>query len=84
MEIHEHGVNIHKLIVNGICEVTVNSHNSGSEFWNVTGWYTRCQIILDNYIIYYNRTPAFKITQSGHVGKNAGVLFQPHPTDCHT
>ena len=62
MEIHEHGVNIHKLLVNGICKVTVNSHNSGSEFWNVTGWYTRCQIILDdNYIIYYNHTPLIAI-----------------------
>ena len=37
MEIHEHRVNIHKLIVNGICEIGVNSHNSWSEFWNVTG-----------------------------------------------
>jgi hypothetical protein len=40
-------------------QVTVNSHNSGSEFWNVTGWYTRRQIMLDNHIIYYNRTPAY-------------------------
>ena len=31
-EIHEHGVNICKLVINGNCEVRVNSHNSGLEY----------------------------------------------------
>jgi hypothetical protein len=76
MEIYEHGVNIHKLIANGIHEVTVNSHNSRSEFWNVTGWYTRCQIMLDD--------PRLSEREEGSVKKQTKqpcqTVPQLHPT----